>query len=106
MDKAGVDRLDRKIHEVLESLATLRKEKVTLQNELKELRDQLLIREQEVEVQEKSREKDAVPSELAELQRLRKERALVRSKIVNVLKRIEGIQWGDEKVQQDLFRVE
>jgi len=101
-----VDRLDRKIHEVLESLATLRKEKVTLQNELKELRDQLLIREQEVEVQEKSREKDAVPSELAELQRLRKERALVRSKIVNVLKRIEGIQWGDEKVQQDLFRVE
>lgn len=101
MSAPDLNRLERKIKEALDLISTLRAENASIKNELKEVKKSLGEKVQGAKGGEK--DKGQLIKYKEELKRLQSERVQAKQMIRNVLKKIEGIQLKEQKVQRELF---
>jgi len=97
----NLDTMDRKIQEALDLILNLQEENDVLKKELEACRKGL--QEKGKEIADKNLIKDRDEAILEDIQTLRQERVQIRQRIKNILKKIEGIDMEEEKVQKELF---
>lgn len=101
MSLINLDQLDRKISEALDLISNLQSENAGLKDALEVCRKNLQVKEQEIS--RKGLGKDQEKTLLEDIQRLQQERTQVRQRVKNILRKIEGIDIEEEKVQKELF---
>ena len=101
MSLINLDQLDRKISEALDLISNLQSENAVLKDALEVCRKGL--QEKEQEISHKGLGKDQEKTLLEDIQRLQQERTQVRQRVKNILRKIEGIDLEEEKVQRELF---
>lgn len=93
--------LKEKIQKAVELIGELRTANASLKEELKVAQGRL--HEAKVEPKKKVLDKDETKKLKDEVKRMTTERNLVRQKVRNVLRKLEGIRLEEQKPQQDLF---
>lgn len=101
MEGVALGQLEEKIQTAVELIGELRTANASLKEELKAARGRL--QETRVRPKKKGLDDDAIKKMKDEVKRMSTERNLVRQKVRNVLRKLEGIQMEAEKPQQDLF---
>ncbi|MDX1763340.1 MAG: hypothetical protein R3231_03365 [bacterium] len=101
MENVAFEQLEEKIQKAVELISELRTVNIALKEELQAAQGRLQSRE--AEPKKKAVDSDALKKMKTDLKRMANERNMVRQKIRNVLRKLEGIRLAEEKPQQDLF---
>lgn len=101
MNQINLEQLDLKIQEALDMISALKSENAVLKDELELCRKSLKNKNQERSGMEPGKDQEKIL--LEEIQRLQLQQTQVRQKVKNILRKLEGIDLEEEKVQTELF---
>ncbi len=104
MDDMKLEKLDKMIHEALDLIETLRAENSELKSELGKASKSL--DDEKNKIAKKGLPATDVKTYKEDLRKFQNDRKMIKQKIRNIIKKIEGIQLDEEKVQKDLFAQE